>query len=500
MPVYADLTTANLEIVDRLTNLYATHIGEKKGELNQATSEFEDIGHDYRFVRGLIVTLDRRCRLETRTSVNPIDTRRRLFQIAADRGIPTTEEERSAIFSLVAKELNVTVDELHESLYGDLEDEMIVANFDPINPVDLLQQYNLSLTQTLLFNASELTFTASGNWQQIFRQIKWLGLIYSVSMGDPDYWVKVDGPTSLFKLTKRYGTSLAKLVPLIVNSTSWQVTAKVLGRRDKKRLLDVKLDSVRHGRYLKGVVEAEIFDSSVEEDFATQFKIVVKDWKLVREPGFLPVGRHVMIPDFLLKKGGMEVYMEVVGFWTPEYLENKIQKLKLVGDIDMIVAVDRRLACERLMVKDSRFNVIFYKGKIPLQPVLAHLKAKEQEAIKKEVGSLRLKELILTVPIADSRDIANMYEVSKEAVEKMIDQLHVAEYRKLGHMFVKEDLLDAIDETLIQRLAKGTLHYSEATKLIESLGGRNASTILEALGYQILWRGISPETAEVRKK
>ena len=40
----------------------------------------------------------------------------------------------------------------------------------------------------------------------------------------------------------------------------------------------------------------------------------------------------------------------------------------------------------------------------------------------------------------------------------------------------------------------------EATKLIESLGGRNASTILEALGYQILWRGISPETAEVRKK
>jgi len=68
--------------------------------------------------------------------------------------------------------------------------------------------------------------------------------------------------------------------------------------------------------------EEESYDSSVEEEFATQSESR-EGWELVREPDPLPVGRQVMIPDFLLRKNGLEVYLEVVGFWTPEYLEDK---------------------------------------------------------------------------------------------------------------------------------------------------------------------------------
>ncbi|MFH0897507.1 MAG: DUF790 family protein [Candidatus Bathyarchaeota archaeon] len=499
MPVYAELTSTNTEVAGLLIDLYSKHVGEKKGSMGQDLSELENVGYDYRFIRGLAVLLDRRCRLKARTIVNPLEIRRRLFQLASDKGVPTTEEERSAMILLVAKELKTGVEELDALLYGDLDDEMIVVAFDPTDPVDLLKQYNLSLTQTLLFGASELSFTASSNWQQIFRQIKWLGLIYTIDFNDTAYWVKVDGPTSLFKLTKRYGSSLAKLLPAIFSSASWKISAKVLGRMDNRRLFDLELDSLRHGRYMKQVVDEESYDSSVEEDFATQFKIYSKGWELIREPGPLPVGRYVMIPDFLLRKNKLEVYLEIVGFWTPEYLEDKVKKLSMVRDVDMIVAADRHLACEKLSKKNDRFNLILYERKIPLQPILAHLEDKEKGLVENESRILRGKELSLTAPVVDAQDIADMYNVSSEAVAKTFEQLQAAGYRRLSYIFIRETLLDTIDKMLRHEMENRKLSLAKATELIESVGGRNASEVLEALGYRIIWNGISPKLAEIRK-
>jgi predicted nuclease of restriction endonuclease-like RecB superfamily len=44
-------------------------------------------------------------------------------------------------------------------------------------------------------------------------------------------------------------------------------------------------------------------------------------WTLRREPEPLIAGTHVMMADLAFERDGMRVYLEVVGFWTPEYLE-----------------------------------------------------------------------------------------------------------------------------------------------------------------------------------
>jgi predicted nuclease of restriction endonuclease-like RecB superfamily len=72
----------------------------------------------------------------------------------------------------VGEEYGVDAAAIEESFYSDLQGEMILAGFEAIEPISLLRQYNLSLTQTLLFNASEISFTTSGNWQHILRDIK----------------------------------------------------------------------------------------------------------------------------------------------------------------------------------------------------------------------------------------------------------------------------------------------------------------------------------------
>jgi hypothetical protein len=103
-----------------------------------------------------------------------------------------------------------------------------------------------------------------------------------------------------------------------------------------------------------------VFDSYVEERFARSFGAAGTRWRLRRKPEPFLVGRHVMIPDFSFEKNSMKAYLEVVGFWTEEYLAKKVQKLKEAHASNMIVAVDKTLGCSRF--KGLRMEVIFYEG------------------------------------------------------------------------------------------------------------------------------------------
>ena len=498
IPGYVELGGNSLELARQLIKLYSESLDQKKGELDKQASELEGGDSDYRFVRGLATLLDRRCLMETRASVNPIDVRRRLFQVSSETGLPASKEDRSAIIARVAEEAGLDVKAVEEAFYADLDDEMILASFDAPDPVNLLREYNLGLTQTLLFNASEMSFTASGNWQRIFRQIKLLGLIYTVTRKNEDYWVKIDGSTSLFKLIRRYGTSMAKLLPQITTSDSWRIQAKVVGP-NRKNLLNLELDSSKHGNYIREAIDEEerVFDSRVEKDFALRFDSLGTGWKLTREPGPLPVGNHVMLPDFLFEHGGLRVYLEVVGFWTPEYLVNKLRKLEAVRDVDLIVAVDRRLACKIPSKKLEHLNLVYYKNKIPLKPILTHLQERKKMLTDRESEGIVGTKLKLSSPVVAIEEVAGLLGVSADSVRVVIESFSVPGYLRLGDFFVEKSFLDTVDTALRDRLASGRLSFAQAGKLIESLGGKNQSSILERLGYRIIWRGIDPSRAEI---
>lgn len=500
-PVYASLSQENLEVARRLIQTYRGHVGRKKGILKEVMAELEDLGYDYRYVRGLSTLLDRRCSFHYSTGANPTLVRRRVFQVAHEMGLPTTPEQRELVVKQAAHELGATVEELEGSLYADLEDELILDGFNPVEPKSLIKQYNLSLTQTLLFYSTELQFTASGNWQRIFRTIKWLGLIYDVWRDEGRYWVKVDGPLSLFKLNRRYGTSLAKLLPTIVANEEWNVKAKIL-RRKERRLLNLELESRKHGGFMEPTLPTELdaYDSRVEQDFASRFRALDTGWQLIREPEPIPVGRFVIIPDFGFKKGGMKAYMEVVGFWTQEYLKRKIEKLGMVGDVDMMVAVDRELACQKVDSMAEKLDVIYYRGGIPLTPVLSHLKAMEDRLKKKQIQLVSETPLNLTEPVIDVGELAERLGVMKEAVREILKERPVPGYVALPDMLIKESKLQEIGWKLKERLSKGELSLAEASIIIEKDEGQNPTSVLEALGYRIEWHGIDPKSAKIREE
>jgi predicted nuclease of restriction endonuclease-like RecB superfamily len=62
--------------------------------------------------------------------------------------------------------------------------------------------------------------------------------------------------------------------------------------------------------------------------------------------------------------------MEIIGYWTPEYLNRKINKLKQFKKKNLILAVNSQLNCSR---DDFDAEVLLYRTGIKVKDVLAAL-------------------------------------------------------------------------------------------------------------------------------
>ena len=500
LPRYAKPSSSNIEATNFLIEAYKSHIGEKKKVLKSLVTELEDKGYEYRFVRALSLLLDRKSTFICQCKVNPVDLRRKIFQATEQFGLPTTSENRQKILQITAAKMALSVEEVEENFYSDLDSELILEKFAPPSASELLSEYNLSLTQTLLFDATELNFTTSGNWQDLFHAIKKYSLIYEVYK-DNGLWVKIDGPASLFKLTRRYGVGIAKLLPIIVANSEWTVKAKILWRFTNE-ICDLKLESQKHASLLKKQQPPTLtYDSSTEEDFASKFKALTTGWELKREPEPVIADRYVIIPDFSLEKAGIKIYLEIVGFWTEAYLHRKIQKLKQV-EAKMLLLVNEALACEKLSSLDKRpqLDLIYYRNKISMAPILRYLETKFENVKSKEINLLEGLAIRFTEPIVDFKEFATRIGVSSEAARTFLTVNPPPNHVALADILVNKEKLQQIDDRIKLAIGQsGKLPLKDAARIIEEEGIDESTNVLTMLGYRIKWHGINSEQAEVSK-
>ena len=202
-PVYATLDQKNLEISSSIINLFQEHIGKTYGELIEEIEGFEEI--DYRLIRGLTQILERRCIIEIDSLIEPVTARRTVFEEC--NGAVSDIKERKEIIERIARKLSIETDAFEKTLWADMEENLVIKEFKTITPENLLRQYNLSLTQTLLFKAWGMEIQIEGNYQDVFWKIKQLGLMYLIQDGK----IIIDGPVSIFKMTERVWYSPGKV-------------------------------------------------------------------------------------------------------------------------------------------------------------------------------------------------------------------------------------------------------------------------------------------------
>lgn len=483
-PVYATLDQKNLEISRSVINLFQEHIGKTYGELAEEIEGFEEI--DYRLIRGLTQILERRCIIGMDSPIEPITARRIVFEEC--NGAVSDIKERKEIIERVARKLSIETGDIEKALWADMEENLVIKKFKTITPENLLRQYNLSLTQTLLFKAWSMEIQIEGNYQDVFWKIKKLGLMYLIQDGK----IIIDGPVSIFKMTEKYGTAMAKLLPAIMRCSKWSLKASILKKTMQgKKIYDFTLDNTRQIFNIEASdPDIETFDSAIEKEFSL---LNFNEWSCKREPALIKAGQYAFIPDFSLERNGTRIYVEIIGFWTPEYLRNKIQKINLLTEKEnLILLVNNNLACSGSEFKID--NLIFYDRKIPYLEILNILRRYEEKQLTEEVGKLKNIEIILQGSVINLDETARKYGVGLNALKTVVQQ----QQKINGYLLIGDQLVDNQTVKTVQGELNGIKKHSEAIIIFEKYGIKSQQ-MLDVLGYKVKWVGLDPENAEILK-
>jgi len=463
---------------------FESHVGERRGDLDDALAALEtESGGDFKLVRGLATLVERECSFETRAPVPPRRVRRAAFEAAEAVGV-ASEAERETAVDRAADALGIEPEAVESSLYADRDVNEVLVDADVRwDPDSLLEQYDLSLAQTALFDATEVRIR-SNDPKRLVSAVKRLRLMYEVEKTPEGRVLVVTGPDALFSRTRRYGTAFARLLRTVAASAEWSLEATIddRGRERTMRLSDGDVT-------VPGVdpVAEPAFDSGIEADFAGRFRGLDLDWTLVREPEPLETGTRVMIPDFAFDydHADFRLFFEVMGFWTPEYVEKKLGQLADVEDVDLLVAVDESLGVgEAVAARDHR--VVTYSGTVRVKEVIDVLREYEAEFVADAAADLPdsfdPEEDVLALA-----DLADRYGVSEAAIEDGRFPAHEV----VGRTLVRPTVLERIAD----EIADGTA-FSEAEAVLDEYGIDDASATLSALGYRVEWEGLGGGTVK----
>ncbi|NEU57420.1 DUF790 family protein [Halorussus sp. MSC15.2] len=476
----------------RVLGTYQGHTGRPREELDAALSDLEPEADHFKLVRGFAKLLDREATFETRSAVEPERARRVAFEAAEQVGV-VSEADRDDALRRAGDRLGADPKAVADSLYADLDERQVLATFDARwGPDELLAQYNLSLAQTALFDATELRVRTSDP-KALVSAVKRLRLMYEIrkTEGDEkalsDREVVVTGPDALFRSTRRYGTRFARLLRTVAKADAWTLSATIDDYGTERTLSLSDDDPVR----VPGTepVADVTFDSGVEADFAARFESLDSDWKLTREPEPLETGARVMIPDFAFdyQHSDFRVFFEIMGFWTPEYVEKKLSQLETVEDVELLVAVDESLGVgEEIAARDHR--AIPYTGTIRLKDVRDALRRYERDLAAESAAALPA-ELVPDADVVSLETLAEEYGVSEDAI---VDK-SFPDHERVGRTLVRPAVLADLREEIEAGMA-----LSEVEGLLAEHGIEDASASLSELGFAVEWEGLSGGT--VRRK
>jgi predicted nuclease of restriction endonuclease-like RecB superfamily len=81
------------------------------------------------------------------------------------------------------------------------------------------------------------------------------------------------------------------------------------------------------------------FEQALAAEFRAKLRAQRAGWTLAREDSPRAAGELLFLPDFTARhQDGREALIEIVGFWTPEYLAEKVRKLR-AARLDNLVLV-----------------------------------------------------------------------------------------------------------------------------------------------------------------
>jgi predicted nuclease of restriction endonuclease-like RecB superfamily len=371
-PRYIDAEDVNhLQAAEALIDIVDQHRARPREELALALDEYIGAGTDYKILRGLIKLILDRCRFEATGSVEPSDIRLALFQNAAARH-PVDEVARAEVIAETGAPGGCAPEELIHGLYADLPDRQKLVDFEALDARELLDRYNLAQAQALLYRSTEMRLWVEpqepAGLRQLFGAIKAYRLIHTIEgSAGAGYQIRLSGPLSIFHRSQKYGIQMAVFLPALLACTGWRMRAEIAVKSGGSAFFE--LSSKDHRLRSHGWIETPVANAAADKLVAAWAK-AGGDWSLEPSREVIDLGETAFIPDLVARHPSAEpVYLEVLGFWTPRYLGERLKQFERAGFSRFCLLASEELQSSREAPPKMAGNVVLYKTAISAEAV-----------------------------------------------------------------------------------------------------------------------------------
>jgi predicted nuclease of restriction endonuclease-like RecB superfamily len=202
---------------------------------------------------------------------------------------------------------------------------------------ELVIRYNLALVQSLLMRSVELVVRITEHVALVIRVARVKGLLVHARADGDATLLTFSGPLSLLRDTTKYGHALASFFPTVLATPDWSLSARV---RLEDGTHDLELD---HRAPIRSAHVLPVdTDGRVGRRLMRDVRKLRTGWEARPESVGIDIEGELFFPDFTLERQGRRALVEIVGFWTEEYLREKLKRLRAAPHV--LVCVDRSIA------------------------------------------------------------------------------------------------------------------------------------------------------------
>ena len=363
-----------LQMAADLILLIRQHLNQSRGTLQLALDEYIGVGTDYKILRGIIKLLLDRCEFATESPQDAFVLRRAMFNHAATIHPIVDETTRAQAIAQIAASFSCQPATLLSGLYSDLPANHFLRTFNEPEPAALLDEYNLAQAQALLYHCVELRLQlepaqndqAAQNLRGIFNAIKNYRLIHAIrGNARAGYEVRLSGPVSLFHRSQKYGIQMAVFFPALLLYRGWHLRAEIETKRGRAFYEhDHQLSKLRSTHF----AHSEKPENELLAKLRSQWKN--SEWQIAENLEVIDVAETALVPDLVFThSSGARVSLEVLGYWTPRYLQDRLLVIERAGLRDfMLLALDD-LRCSRETATVTSNQVLICKTSLKVKEI-----------------------------------------------------------------------------------------------------------------------------------
>lgn len=352
---------------ENLIKIFEESLNKTRGEIQAELDDYIGTGTDFKILRGLIKLLFDRTEFETSSPAEPFEIRNKVFLEARKyQPVLPNSESKTLVLETVAKELNSDKQTIFANLYADLSDQQRMTEFETISPKYLLERYNLAQAQAILYKCVEMKIRVSSsetsNYRAIFGWIKHFGLIHSIIGNSANgYEIILTGAASLFHRSQKYGIQMSVFLPALLLCQNWKMRAEI---NDKKGTAFYELTSEQTELTSCYFDEPEYKNPEIEK-LVQNWEKTNTGWQIKENERVIDLGKTAFVPDLVLVSPEKdEIYLDILGFWTPKNLQKRLEEFKSANFTKFIIAASQELRGSREEPLWESENVLFFKSSL----------------------------------------------------------------------------------------------------------------------------------------